>query len=155
MPPTFGYGTALMNDLGWNADAIANSRHGDMASLSLISSSFKKNLLEWLSFSPFPMETGEYKLHRYYPTIPDTFVYSNLFLAFDHGEDLLGQDVYRLSEEDSSAILKITSVNHETQIIAGEFQGTYIRDTSRVDRHPDIADTIRFTDGKFKVKLQF
>jgi len=156
MPPTFGYGTALFNGMEWQADSRGNGIKGiENITLVLIASSFKKNHLEWLSFSQFPMQTGEYRLHRYYDTIPDTLAYSNLFLGIDHVEDLLLQDTYRVSEEDTLAMLKITSVNHETQIMTGEFQGTYIRDTSRPNGNPDFPDTIRFMGGKFKVKLRF
>jgi hypothetical protein len=69
----------------------------------------------------------------------------------DDGDVIL--DIYHLNETDSTHFVQITAYNEKTTIVEGTFQVSLIRDATRPKRHPHIADTLRFTNGRFKTKI--
>lgn len=98
-----------------------------------------------------PPKIGTYKIQRTsaHSEADTTGIFYNTLE--DDGDVIL--DIYYLNESDTSHFVEITSYDTKTDIIEGTFQVSLIRDDSRPKRHPSIADTIQFTNGRFRTKI--
>ena len=104
---------------------------------------------EQLLLFKIPLNKGEYNVERTGLRDEDDKTGAKFFTSVDDG-DVTG-DIYYIAESDSLSIVSITKI--EGKEIWGTFNLTLFRDTTRVTQHPDVSDTLIFTNGEFHTKI--
>lgn len=107
-------------------------------------------LREYFICNYIPLEIGEHVLLRRILNSPKDTIYSSYTTVSDDG-DVVEDRFVVLENEDN--FIKIDTIDFMNEKITGSFQVTFVRDTNDYITNPDLPDTIRFTDGEFKLKL--
>jgi len=140
---------SLVNNETWQANATLYSNQKLMGNeVSFRFKTYRDGVLyEHLSFTPYPLQIGSYEVNkRLYTGNPDWYR-TGEFVTSDGG-DALGDKYVVLKKDDN--FFEITSVNGPE--VKGRFRVTFVRDTTdHTIRNPELADTLRFTDGEFVV----
>jgi hypothetical protein len=100
--------------------------------------------------SKIPLEKGRYPVRRFHVGNCDDIdpVYG-IFSPWISDGDVPGDDYVLLDSEDNS--VEIEQFNRQTKELRGSFQVTFV--VERPVRYGGLADTLRFTDGRFYVIL--
>jgi hypothetical protein len=69
----------------------------------------------------------------------------------DDGDVVLSS--YIIDFKDTTSFIRVTSYDPKTDVIEGDFQLNFIKDTTILKIEPLIVDTLRFTNGRFKTKI--
>lgn len=104
---------------------------------------------ELLHLFKIPLIEGNYKIERTEVRDEDDKIGAKFFTSVDDG-DVTG-DIYYISDADSLNSVSITKI--EGDEVWGAFNLTMYRDTTRAVQHPNVPDTLVFTDGKFHTKI--
>lgn len=147
--PYWGTVNAKKNGEAWSGK-IRGSEQNNLLGITIDNHSHEGFLREDLFIDRIPKEIGVYSIPKSDTLRVYDFVTSTYFTLEDDGDVIL--DVYYVDANDNSNYVEITSIDVTKQIFSGKFQIRFIRDTTRIKRHPSIPDTIKFTNGSFTTR---
>lgn len=147
--PEWSKVTALKNGIAWESKAVAFIEISETRTLLSIPANVHNEDGFWregLSFGNIDLLVGK---HIILGSITDTLYarYTTLMADGDVVEDRF------IVCEDVENFIDIQNLDMDKMEMTGIFQVTFVRDINDPVTNPSLPDTIRFTEGKFYLKI--
>lgn len=151
---SWGTASALKNGEKWTGEpsAIENYYPSDTGIIIAISAIKREGFKEdFFSFFKVPISIDKHNLSLTTVLAMDSLVGAEYNTLLSHG-DVFGDIYYLLADDPVEDFIEITEISGDE--IKGNFQVSFLRNTTSPPVSPSTPDTIVFTGGKFHTKIR-